>query len=67
MLTLGCAVQKNTVQEKTDGNPDLMSTLLANDRLCTSEPPFHAAISVIGESWVPGRRIFTSDKAAPKS
>lgn len=64
MLTLGCAVQKNAV--KTDGNPDLMSTLLANDRLCTSEP-FHAAISVIGKSWVPGRRIFTSDKAAPKS
>lgn len=62
-LTLGCAVQKNPVQEKPDGNPDLLSTLLAKGRRCSSEQ-FRAAASVIKGKLGTGRRVFTSDKAA---
>lgn len=51
---------------KIDGNFDLMSILFVNDRLCISES-FYVAISVIGKSWVLGRRIFILDKVVSKS
>lgn len=61
-LTLGCAVQKHWVQEKPDGSPDLLSTLLAKDRRCSSEQ-FRAAVSVI-KGKLGTRTVFTSDKVA---